>query len=60
MPVIPDTQWLMPVIPATEKAEVRMSMVRSQPGEDSSRDPIWKNPISKKDWLKVKALSQNK
>jgi hypothetical protein len=40
--------WLTPVIPATQEAEIRRIVVRSQPRANSSRDPISKKPITKK------------
>jgi hypothetical protein len=36
-------QWLMPVILAIQKAEIRKIKVQSQPHANSSRDPISKN-----------------
>jgi hypothetical protein len=38
----------MPVIPATQEAEIRRISVRSQPRENSSRDPVSKKPFTKK------------
>jgi hypothetical protein len=46
----PRCQWLMPVILATQKAEIRKIVVQSQLGANSLGDPISKNP-SQKDWL---------
>jgi hypothetical protein len=43
-------QWLTPIILVSHEAEIRGSMVRSQPQENSSQDPISKRPIIKKDW----------
>jgi hypothetical protein len=40
--------WLMPVILATQ--EIRRIAIRSQPGQNSSLDPICKKPITKKGW----------
>jgi hypothetical protein len=37
----------MPVILATQEAEIRGIAVLSQPEENSSRDPISKNPSQK-------------
>jgi hypothetical protein len=53
--------WLMPVILATQEAEIRTA-VQSQPQANSSRDPISKKNLHKKglaEWLKVKFLSSN-
>jgi hypothetical protein len=51
-------QWLMPVIPATQEADIRIS-VPSQLWENSLRDPISKNPSRNKkglvEWLNVQA-----
>jgi hypothetical protein len=44
----PGHQWFMPVIPATQEAEIRRISVRSQPRENSSRDPVSKKPFTKK------------
>jgi hypothetical protein len=46
----------MPIIPATQEAAIRRISVQSQPGANSSQDPISKIPITKKrlvEWLKV-------
>jgi hypothetical protein len=42
-------QRLTPVILATQEAEIRRILVRSQPRQNSSQDPILKIPITKKD-----------
>jgi hypothetical protein len=42
--------WLMHIILATQEAEIRRIMVRSQPGQIVPRDPISNIPITKKDW----------
>jgi hypothetical protein len=54
-------QWLVPVILATQEAEIRKSVVQSQPLASSSQDPISKKPSQKGlvEWLKMKALSSN-
>jgi hypothetical protein len=52
----------MPVIPATQEAEIRMIMVRSQPQANSSLRPYLEKTHHKKglaEWLKVKALSSS-
>jgi hypothetical protein len=54
-------QWLKPVILATQEAEIRKIVVRSQPGQIVLQD-LLKNPFTKirlVEWLKVKALSSN-
>jgi hypothetical protein len=38
----------IPVVLATQKAEIRRIVVRSQPGNDSSREPISKKTLHKK------------
>jgi hypothetical protein len=40
--------WLIPVILATQEAEIRRIMVRSQLGQIVLRDPISKKPFAKK------------
>jgi hypothetical protein len=42
------SQWLRPVILATQEAEIRRIIVWSQLWANSSRDPILKKPITKK------------
>jgi hypothetical protein len=37
----------MPVIPDTQEAQIRRLVVGSQPGENTSQDPILKKPIIK-------------
>jgi hypothetical protein len=44
----------MPVIPATQEAEIRRVAVRSQPMQISSQDPILKIPITQKKKKKIK------
>jgi hypothetical protein len=50
-------QWLMPVILATEEADIRRITVRSQPRQIVPQDPILKkNHHTKKrlvEWLKM-------
>jgi hypothetical protein len=48
----------MPIILATQEAEIKRIAVRSQPGQIVPQDPISKNP-SQKIGLKVKALSSS-
>jgi hypothetical protein len=43
-------QWLMPVMLATQEAEIRRIKVRSQPRQVLLWDPISKKPITKKSW----------
>jgi hypothetical protein len=45
-------QCLIPVILATQKAEIRRIKVRSQPQAYISRDPISKNLITAAEWFK--------
>jgi hypothetical protein len=49
-------QWLMLVIPATGKAEIRRIVVQTQFWTNTSQDPIWKIPTTHKkglaEWLK--------
>jgi hypothetical protein len=40
--------WLMPVILATQEAEIRRIVVRSIPGQRVPLDPISKKPFTKK------------
>jgi hypothetical protein len=52
--------WLMPVIPATQKAEIRRITVRSQPRQIVLETLSWKTLSQKTglvEWLKVEALS---
>jgi hypothetical protein len=39
----------MSVIPATQKAEIRRIVVQSQPGQNSSQDPISKKTHQEKE-----------
>jgi hypothetical protein len=41
-------RWLVPVILATQEAEIRMIAVRSQPHANSLRDYLKKNPSQKR------------
>jgi hypothetical protein len=53
--------WLMPIILATQEAEIRRIMVRRQPGQIVCK-PLSQNTQHTKglvEWLKVKALSSN-
>jgi hypothetical protein len=43
-------QWFIPVILATQEAEIRRIMVHRQPREIVPRDPISKKPIKKNGW----------
>jgi hypothetical protein len=43
--------WLTPMILAPQDAEIRRIWVPRQPQANSSRDPISKTPITKKNWL---------
>jgi hypothetical protein len=54
-------QWLTPIILATQEAERRRIMIRSQPGQIVLQDPIWKKLFKKRvvEWLKVKSLSSS-
>jgi hypothetical protein len=55
-------RWLTPVILATQEEESRRIMVPSQPGANSSQDPISKKTHHKKglvEWLKGQALSSS-
>jgi hypothetical protein len=53
--------WLMPVILATQEAEIRRIVARGQPGqivwETLSRKTLHKKGLA--EWLKVKALSSS-
>jgi hypothetical protein len=42
--------WLMPIILATQKVEIRRIEVQSQLWANSSKDPISKKKITKKCW----------
>jgi hypothetical protein len=42
--------WLMPIILATQEAEIRRISVKMPAQTNSSRDPISKKPITKKGW----------
>jgi hypothetical protein len=48
-------QWLLPVILATQKAEIRRIVVRSQPGQIVHQTLSQKNPhkIGLVEWLKM-------
>jgi hypothetical protein len=54
-------QWLPPIIPATQEAEIRRSAVQSQPGEIVWETLSQKNHHKKEmvEWLKVKVLSSS-
>jgi hypothetical protein len=43
-------QWFMPVILATQEAEIRRIVVRSQPGQIIPQDPILEKRFTKKGW----------
>jgi hypothetical protein len=43
-------QWLTPVIPTTQEAEIYRIMAKSQLWANSSLDPILKKYITKKSW----------
>jgi hypothetical protein len=43
-------QWLMPVILATQVAEIRRITVPSQPRQIVLQDPISEKPFTKKGW----------
>jgi hypothetical protein len=46
----------MPVVLAAQEVEIRRIAVHSQPGQIVPRDPVSKNPFTKKglvEWLKV-------
>jgi hypothetical protein len=43
-------QWLTPVIPATQEAEIRRIKVWSQPGQIVRKTLSRKNPSQKKGW----------
>jgi hypothetical protein len=56
--VLPDTWWLIPITLATQKTEIRRISMKRDP-INSSRDPISRKPITKKElteWLKVRPL----
>jgi hypothetical protein len=40
--------WLMPIIPATQEAEIRRITVQSQTPGNSSQDPISKKPFTRR------------
>jgi hypothetical protein len=42
--------WLMPIILASQEAEIRRIEAQSQPWANSSWDPISKKPITEKGW----------
>jgi hypothetical protein len=55
--------WLTALILATQEAEIRRIMVRSQHWANSSVRPYLEKPFTKLglvEWLKVKALSSSK
>jgi hypothetical protein len=41
-------KWFTPVLPATQKEEIRRIMVRSQPSQNNLQDSISKKPFTKK------------
>jgi hypothetical protein len=43
-------QWLTPVIPATQEAEIRRMAVRGQPRQIVQETLSWKKPITKRIW----------
>jgi hypothetical protein len=50
-------QWLMPVILATQGAEIRRIKIPSKPV--SSQDPVWKKPTTKKaQWVGTGGVAQ--
>jgi hypothetical protein len=58
-----ECRWLTPIILATQEAEIRRILVRSQPGQIVCEIlPSKKKSSQKKrlvEWLKVKTLSSN-
>jgi hypothetical protein len=46
--ILAGCRWLTPVIPATQKAEIRRIAVEAQ--ANSSRDSILKTPFTEKGW----------
>jgi hypothetical protein len=53
--------WSMPVIPATQEAEIRKSMVPSQPKQILHKTLSWKthHKTGLVEWCKVQALSSD-